>query len=380
MHVLSLALDPKVLDPESVVAFRARAYGNIVDHYSIAVVSPETVTVKLSDTTTAHGIGGKHKLVKLIQMYRFASKFIREKKCEVITSQDMYFLGLVGLVLARRYHLGLEVQVLGIEKLSPFRKRLAMFVMKRASVVRALSARIQQRLITEFNIPAEKIVIVPIYVNVNQLGLDIRTLKGEDAKRYEALSTDFKKKYGGNINFLSVSRLVPIKRIEMHLTALQNILPEAPHVMLHIVGTGPEEEALRQKVATLGLDAHVIFHGYQTGYALGMFYIECDCFLLTSDYEGWGMVIVEAASAGIPIIMTDVGCAGELIVDTVSGLVIPTNDVQALSTAMLKVVKNPIVRDTLSTGATTALAHLPSFDDVLAQYKQNWERALANRL
>ena len=96
--------------------------------------------------------------------------------------------------------------------------------------------------------------------------------------------------------------------------------------MLHIVGSGPDEKKLKSYVARLGLEQHVVFHGYQSGYALGMFYRECDAFLLTSDYEGWGMVIIEAAAAGLPIIMTDVGCAGEIIIHGESGLVVPPGE------------------------------------------------------
>jgi glycosyltransferase involved in cell wall biosynthesis len=146
--------------------------------------------------------------------------------------------------------------------------------------------------------------------------------------------------------------------------------------MLHIVGNGPSENVLKETVANLSLTEHVIFHGYQSGYTLGMFYIECDCFLLTSDYEGWGMVIVEAITAGLPVIMTDVGCAGELIVNEVSGLVIPAHDVKALEEAMRRIGQNPELKHKLVEGAFHALRELPSFEVILEQYKKNWEIAL----
>ncbi len=376
MYVVSMALDPKCLDPESVVAFRSRAYGTLVEHYSIVVPSPQTVTVHLTDRVTAYGVGGKNKGAQLLKMYRFVSSLIRAKKCDVITAQDMYFLGLLGLLFARRYHLGLEVQVLGIEKLTPFRKRLAVFVLKRASVVRALSHRLRERLITEFGIPEAKINVVSIYVDVNKLGLNVRTLSDVDTERFKVLSEKFKETYGAYTNFLTVSRLVPIKRIENQLKAVKELLPTFPNIMLHIVGNGPDEKVLKETVTNLSLDEHVIFHGYQSGYTLGMFYIECDCFLLTSDYEGWGMVIVEAITAGLPVIMTDVGCAGELIVNGVSGLVIPAGDSKALAEAMRRIMEDSKLRSTLAEGAFHALRALPSFEVILKQYKKNWEVAL----
>lgn len=376
MHVINLALDPKTLDAESVVAFRNRAYGRLTEHYSIVVPSPSTMTVHLSDKTTVYGVGGMNKAVQLFRIYRTAKKLIEAGKCDVITTQDMYFLGLLGVYFARKYHLGFEVQVLGIEKLTPFRKMLALFVLKRAGIIRALSGRLKDRLIHEFGVPEKDIAVVTIYVDVNKLGLDVRTLSKTDAVLFEKLVTDFKSSYGENINFLTVSRLVPIKRITMQIDAIKALVSDFPHIRLHIVGNGPDESMLKKQVTRLGLDTHVIFHGYQSGYALGMFYIECDCFLLTSDYEGWGMVIIEAATAGLPIIMTDVGCAGEFILQGKSGLIIPPNDQNALNEAMRQIIQNEKIRRELSVGATAALALLPSFDTILLKYKENWERAL----
>jgi phosphatidylinositol alpha-1,6-mannosyltransferase len=380
MHVVSLALDPKVHNPESVVAFRARAYGEQVEHYSVVVPSPATVTTRLSQKTTVYGVGGRHKLAKLWRMYAWVQKLIDENRCDVITSQDMYYLGLLGIWFAKRYHKGLEVQVLGIEKLTWFRKLIAMFVLKRASVIRALSPRLRDRLISEFGVSPAQIVVVSIYVDVTKLGLEVRTLDNEDARGFAAAEHAFQATYGKRFNFLSVSRLVPIKQIELQLEALAQLTQEFPNVLLHIVGNGPEEVHLKEVVTARRLTNHVVFHGYQSGYKLGLFYLACDCFVLTSDYEGWGMVIIEAATAGLPIIMTDVGCAGELIMDGKSGLVVPPQNVPALTGAMRRVLTDATLREQLSIGALQALKQLPSFEQLLKEYRQNWELALTKPL
>lgn len=376
MHVVNIGLDPKTLDPESVVAFRNRAYGTLTDHYSIVVPSPVTVTVHLSDKTTVYGIGGWNKPLKLFGMFRKVRSLIRRGMCNVVTTQDMYFLGLLGVYFSQRYHLGFEVQVLGIEKLTPTRKMIARFVFRRAGLIRALSSRIQTRLIHEFDVPKDKIVITSIYVDVRKLGLDIRTLTGEALRSYESFTSSFREQYAESFNFLTVSRLVPIKRIEMQLEALRVLREAHPHALLHIVGNGPHEHVLRKKVTSLGLEQNVVFHGYQSGYILGALYLECDCFVLTSDYEGWGMVVIEAASAGLPIIMTDVGCAGEFIIHEESGVIIPIHNHVALVTAMKRIIEDAQFREVLTTNATKALSKLPSFETLLAEYKRNWEVAL----
>jgi len=313
-------------------------------------------------------------------MYTRVQTLIAEKRCDVITSQDMYYLGLLGICFAKRHHKGLEVQVLGIEKLTWWRKRIAHFVLPRASVIRALSPRLRDRLINEFGVSPAQIVVVSIYVDVTKLGLEVRTLDNEDALGFIKAEQAFAATYGERFNFLSVSRLVPIKRIELQLEALSQLVPEFPAALLHIVGNGPEEEHLKEVVKVRKLTEHVVFHGYQSGYRLGLFYLECDCFLLTSDYEGWGMVIIEAMTAGLPIIMTDVGCAGELIVDGKSGLVVPPRDVPSLTTAMRRVLTDVALREQLAIGAIHALKQLPSFEQLLQEYRQNWELAFAKPL
>lgn len=380
MYIVSLALDPKVHDPDSVVAFRSRAYGEQVAHYSVIVPSRATVTTKLSDKTTVYGVGGSNKLTKLWRMFKRVRTLIAENRCDVITSQDMYYLGLLGLWFARRHHKGLEVQVLGIEKLTLLRKRIACFVLTRASIVRALSPRLRDRLINEFGIAPEQIRIVSIYVDVTKLGLSVRTLSKEDSHGFELAQREFNESYGKNFNFLTVSRLVPIKQIELQLEALKALTLEFSNAFLHLVGDGPEEARLKQLVVTLGLQEHVVFHGYQSGYQLGLLYQACDCFLLTSNYEGWGMVIIEASTAGLPIIMTDVGCAGELIINEKSGLIIPINDVTALKDAMRRIASDSPLRQQLSIGALHALDALPTFVELLEQYRGNWELALAKPL
>lgn len=368
------------LDPESVVAFRNRAYGRLVTHYSIIVPSPTTVTVHLSDSTTVYGIGGLHKIVQFVKMYRRVALIIKSGKCNLITTQDMYFLGFLGLYFARKYRLGLEIQVLGIEKLTPFRKLLAKYVLRNSSVVRALSERIQGRLLNEFGVDARKVNVVPIYVDVNKLGLNLRMQNETAVLESERIANAFKEQYGSFFNFLTVSRLVPIKQISMQLRALKRIVLTEPAVRLHIVGDGPDEQKLKTEVKNLGLADYVIFHGRQTGLTLGMFYRECDCFVLTSDYEGWGMVIVEAATAGLPVIMTDVGCAGEFIINGESGIVIPVGDEDALVDAMLKVQADTHMREELSLGTKKAINSLQSFDAILAQYKENWDIAFSHPL
>ena len=109
------------------------------------------------------------------------------------------------------------------------------------------------------------------------------------------------------------------------------------------------------------------------------FYSQADAFLLTSDYEGWGMVAVEAASYGLPIIMTDVGCAGELIENEKSGLVVPVNNQVRLEEAMVRIINDDNLRKKLAEVAISVVKKLPSKEETMALYKQSWEKATKNK-
>ena len=63
--------------------------------------------------------------------------------------------------------------------------------------------------------------------------------------------------------------------------------------------------------------------------------------LITSDREGYGMTAVESLICGTPVIMTDVGCAGEVVKDGVNGYVVHVGDVEALADRMERVLQDP---------------------------------------
>jgi len=91
------------------------------------------------------------------------------------------------------------------------------------------------------------------------------------------------------------------------------------------------------------------------------------------------MAIVEAANHGLPIIMTDVGCAGELIENEKSGLIIPVDNQIKLEEAMVRIIKDDSLRKKLAEGALSAVKKLPSKEETLALYKQSWEKARQNK-
>ena len=92
---------------------------------------------------------------------------------------------------------------------------------------------------------------------------------------------------------------------------------------------------LEALVQELNLSNYVIFPGFKKDVTTE--YIKSDLFVLSSDYEGFGNVLVEAMSVGIPVVSTDCKSGPrEILCDGKYGKLVPVNDVDALAQAMLQ--------------------------------------------
>jgi len=118
---------------------------------------------------------------------------------------------------------------------------------------------------------------------------------------------------------LFVGRLTPIKRVDRLLEAFTEALASVPDAILVVAGEGDHHDELAVKAADLG-DA-VRFIGWQADvYRL---YRMADVVVIASDNEGMPVTLIEAAMVGIPAVTTDVGSASEVVVDGVTGRVVP---------------------------------------------------------
>lgn len=358
MKILNLSLDKQLLQPGSSVCQRLSEYGSFVEKLTVVVPDVFTKDVTLSSRVKVVGSGGTSKLHQLFLVYQKARTILRAERYSLITAQDIYFLGLVGFILSASFKLPLEVQVHGFEKESFFRLSLARFVLRQADGIRVVSQRLKRELLADFKIKESKIVVIPIY--------SPEAHQERPAKDYTAHQP---------FTFVTVGRLVPVKNIALQLRALADVVKTDPGVTLVIAGDGPDRPYLMSLTSSLGLEDHVTFTGQLTD--VSSVYKEADVFLLTSKREGWGMVIIEAASFGLPIIMTDVGCAGEVIKNRESGLVIPVGSHDSLVDAMKEIRRDSILRQQLGTKARSAVFNLPSRDQIYRAYEQSW-RALTN--
>lgn len=371
MKILSLGLDNSVLNKNSPLAKRIVEYGGLVEKYTVIALNKENKRVVLSEKALVVGVGAGNKIFALFKIYTTAKRLLKKEKLvlenhrgfDVITVQDQYYLALIGWILAKKFSIGLEIQVHGFEKYYGSRKLIAKFVIPRANAVRAVSQRLKKRLVSEFEVQEDRITVVPIYINADDAD------KTRLPRRFASRNDKFV--------FLTVGRLVPVKNIEMQIGAIAEVVKQCKDVELWIVGDGPEMRNLKFEAVNTHCNVSVRFFGWQDD--LEKFYGQADVFLLSSNSEGWGMAVIEATSYGLPIIMTDVGCAGEVIKNGESGIVIPVGGQKKLEQAMIRLVKDKELREKLGENALQAVKNLLSKEDILALYKKSWEMALIDK-
>lgn len=144
-------------------------------------------------------------------------------------------------------------------------------------------------------------------------------------------------------------RLSEQKGISFLLKAMPAILSFCPKLILVIAGDGPLKEQLEKETIQLGIDKNVRFLGLRldTIDLLKIF----DIYVLPSLWEGLPMVILEAMGAGCPIIATDVGGLRQAIENKKHGLLIQPSDPKAIESAVISLLENSALKDSLAKGA-----------------------------
>jgi glycosyltransferase involved in cell wall biosynthesis len=156
-------------------------------------------------------------------------------------------------------------------------------------------------------------------------------------------------RYGPGPLVLFVGVLRYYKGLRYLLEAMQHVAAR-----LILVGDGPEGVALRAQAEALGLTDRVFFAGQVNDDALPAYYQAADIFCLPASErsEAFGLVQVEALSAGLPIVSTELG-TGTSYVNRhgKSGLVVPPRDAESLTRALVRMVQDDELRHTLAAGA-----------------------------
>ena len=165
---------------------------------------------------------------------------------------------------------------------------------------------------------------------------------------------------GAGAVWLAVGRVAPNKSLEHTIAALAVARQGSDHdPTLRIVGkpaTDAYDRALRRYVADLGLQHAVTFTGYATDAEVAAAYIKADVLVVTSEHEGFGVPVVEAMAAGLPVVAYDQGAVPEVLGD--AGVLVASRDPYALADAIGRLLADQTRRASLAEAGRRRFAEL----------------------
>jgi glycosyltransferase involved in cell wall biosynthesis len=150
------------------------------------------------------------------------------------------------------------------------------------------------------------------------------------------------------LRLITVSRLVPLKGLDVLLKAIQLLTERNLEVEWWCVGEGPARSALEQLAAKLGQTQRVKFLGnIPNGPELYRLYREADIFVLPSLTEGISQSLLEALANSLPVVASEVGGIPSVLTNKVNGLLVAPGDHFALAKAILKLAARPTLAEQL---------------------------------
>jgi glycosyltransferase involved in cell wall biosynthesis len=283
--VLMISRDRNIFDENSEARQRMIEYGKLVEKLHIIVLSRPFKFLK---------IGGEIKGFNLV------------------TTQDSFETGLVGWLAAKIFGARLQLQIHTdfLSKyfwreslLNKIRVLIAKFLIPRADCVRVVSERIKKSL-SAISYQLSAVSVLPIWTDVEEI-------------KNASIKINLREKYPQfDFIILMASRFTKEKNISLAIEAMEGIVKKHPKTGLIITGSGSEEKKLKAETRLTDgqgykLKANVIFEPWTDD--LASYYKTADLFLLTSNYEGYGRTLIEAAAADCKIISSDVGIASEIL-------------------------------------------------------------------
>lgn len=137
---------------------------------------------------------------------------------------------------------------------------------------------------------------------------------------------------------LAVGRLVPQKGFTDLLSAFAEVHSRHPDVVLALAGDGQLRAELEAQARSLSLEGSVHFLGYRED--ISDLLVACDLYVSSSHREGFSRAMLEAMSAGLPVLATGVGDASALLAEG-RGVLVPPGDVRAFANEFSRLLENP---------------------------------------
>jgi L-malate glycosyltransferase len=185
------------------------------------------------------------------------------------------------------------------------------------------------------------IQVIPNYIDVETFQAKLERLDRQTIRREWGVGE-------GDVVLLNVGRLHPQKGQDILIEAFARARQEVPELLLLLLGGGKLREGLEEKTRAMGLGAAVRFNAPVGDVTL--YYKVADVFVFPSRYEAFGIALLEAMAAGLPVVASKTGGIPELATEE-AALLVPVGDVNGLATALVSLAMDPARRNWLGAAA-----------------------------
>ena len=366
-NVLAISYAVRALEPDSREQKRMIELSTALDRHVMIVATRSDSPYPSEFHQGNLSIYGTHARTQLGVLWRgfwLGRQALAQHAAEpwTVSAQDPFQTSLIAYPLARLMRALFHVQVHGDNFANPhweqasFTNRLwtrwGRFIVRRAAGVRVVSKRIERALLA-LKVQPDVLAVLPVRV---ELGHFLSAGSGRAAN------------HSGTVRFLYAGRWTPEKNLPLLLAGWELFAKQNPAAELHLYGDGPLRSQLAAEISSRNIADTVTLHRWVEDAPALM--AAHDVFVLTSDHEGYSLVLLEAAAAGMSLITTDVGCVGELVFDREEGIVVDHNP-EAVKAAM-EIQMDREVRSAMAAKGQAMAARIESSQ---AAYSAAWARS-----
>ena len=227
------------------------------------------------------------------------------------------------------------------------------------------SNSVKWELESHFNLPHDKVTVIPNGVEISNFNLNINR---EEVKRRYGIKPDER-------IVLFIGRLVPQKGVDTLIKAVPLIIQRHRDAKILIAGDGWSRTYLEELAKSMGLGDHVRFLGFISDWELADLMVAADVLVVPSVYEPFGIVALEGMAAGTPVVATNIGGLSEIIEHDKTGVLVYPRNPESIAWGVNRVLSDHKYADWLVRNARRKVLEAYSWEEIAKRTVEVYESA-----
>ncbi|MHA1250450.1 MAG: glycosyltransferase [Candidatus Helarchaeota archaeon] len=314
------------------------------------------------------------KYFHIFKLFLIYLKISKKNKFDLITTQDPFITGFMGLIIKKISSVPLNVQIHANFINNPYWLKesiinyllnfIGIFVLKRCDTIRVVTNLIKYQIRKISNINSKIIKNIPVFIDPNTYKIQ---------KKKVIKMNNLKKDNSKKIKFFSLGRLVKQKNFLNLIKAADLLRKNYKDFIIFIGGDGPQRKILQKEVKKRNLEEYIKILGFLNEDEKNYYFKHSDVFISSSNYEGLGIVKLEAALYKKPIITTKTCLSNEIIIDGYNGFLVEIDKPFNLYEKMAIFINNKKLINKLGENAYNSILNNYNKDLLLKKLINFWK-------